>query len=143
MLQAVEIHACRREVVHLGQVFSVPVSAGFPSPAEDYLDAPLDLNELVIQHPSATYFVRVQGESMQDLGILDGSIVVVDAALEPRDGDVVIAAVDGEFTVKQFVRRQGRCYLHAANPDYAPIELMGERELTIMGVVTHSLTFHR
>ena len=76
------------------------VVAGFPSPAEQYLEPPLDLNELLVRRPAATYFVRVQGDSMVGAGISDGDLLVVDRSLRPADGDVIIASVDGDFTVK-------------------------------------------
>ena len=76
------------------------VVAGFPSPAEQYLEPPLDLNELLVRRPAATYFVRVEGDSMVGAGISDGDLLVVDRSLRPADGDVIIASVDGDFTVK-------------------------------------------
>lgn len=81
------------------------VVAGFPSPAEQYLEPPLDLNELLVKRPAATYFVRVQGDSMSGAGISDGDLLVVDRSLRPADGDVIIASVDGDFTVKTYRRR--------------------------------------
>ena len=78
------------------------VVAGFPSPAEQYLEPPLDLNELLVRRPAATYFVRVEGDSMVGAGIHDGDLLVVDRSLRPADGDVIIASVDGDFTVKTF-----------------------------------------
>ena len=78
------------------------VAAGFPSPAEQYQDAPLDLNELLVKRPAATYFVRVSGDSMVGAGIRPGDLLVVDRALRPADGDIIIASVDGDFTVKTY-----------------------------------------
>ncbi len=120
------------------------VVAGFPSPAEQYLEPPLDLNELLVKHPAATYFVRVQGDSMIGRGIYDGDILVVDRSLDPCDGDVVIAAVDGEFTVKTLslskgarrIENGGEIKLVAANPKYHDIILKSGQELNYFGKVT-------
>lgn len=115
------------------------VSAGFPSPADDYVDRTLDLNELVVKHPAATFFLRVEGDSMTGAGIYDGDLLVVDRALEPTDGKVVIAALDGELTVKR-VRREGkRLFLVAENDIYPPLEITEEVDLVLWGVVTHVL----
>lgn len=118
------------------------VAAGFPSPAEGYAGRPLDLNELLVQRPAATFFVRACGDSMVGAAIQDGDILVVDRSLEPRQGTIVIACVNGEFTVK-FLQRQpnGQVCLVAANPRYAPILLNDSQEVEIFGVVT--ATIHR
>lgn len=116
--------------------FSEPVRAGFPSPAADYVEKTLDLNELCVKHPAATYFVRAEGCSMVDRGIYPGNVLVVDRSLEPRHGDVVIAAVDGEFTVKTLELRPV-VRLVAGNADFDAIELRDESELDLFGVVTN------
>lgn len=113
------------------------VPASFPSPADDYEDGPLDLNELVIRHPAATFYVRVQGNSMTGTGIQDGDLLVVDRAVEPLNGHAVVAALDGELTVKCIHRAGGRLWLMASNDQYPPIEVTGEMELVIWGVVTY------
>ena len=113
------------------------VAAGFPSPAGDFIDKTLDLNEFLIRHPAATFFVRVEGESMIECGIHPGDILIVDKALEPADGNIVIAALDGDFTVKRFRAREGKCFLLAENPAFAPLEITGEMRLEIWGVVTY------
>lgn len=113
------------------------VPAGFPSPADDYMDKKLDLNEYLIQHPAATFFVRVKGESMIQAGIHSGDILIVDRAIEPDDGKVVIAAIDGELTVKRILKRDGKLYLAAENPDYNLIEVSPEQSFMIWGVVTY------
>jgi len=112
------------------------VVAGFPSPAEQYLEPPLDLNELLVKRPAATYFVRVEGDSMIGKGIYDGDLLVVDRSLDPRDGDVVIANVDGEFTVKTLRKKGGRVGLQPANDKYPTIVLKGASELKVFGKVT-------
>ena len=117
-------------------LMSSAVMAGFPSPAEQYVERPLDLNELLVARPAATYFVRAAGESMVGAGIRDGDLLVVDRSLEPEDGSTVIACVDGEFTVKTYRRDRGGVRLEAANPAYPPIRFGGEMELRTFGVVT-------
>ena len=118
-------------------LFTAGVSAGFPSPADDFVDRSLDLNEYLIKHPAATFFVRVDGNSMIGSGIHPGDILIVDKALEPHDGSIVIAVVNGEFTVKRFKRERGRCWLVPENPASAPIEIAGDMQLEIWGVVTY------
>jgi DNA polymerase V len=122
-------------------LFGHSVRAGFPSPADDYLEQSLDLNEHVIQHPSATYFVRAQGDSMMSLGIHSGDLLVVDRALEAVHGDIVIAALDGELTCKILDLRHGR--LLSGNDLFPPIQLGEDADLIIEGVITHSLRYHR
>ena len=112
------------------------VVAGFPSPAEQYLEPPLDLNELLVKRPAATYFVRVAGDSMNGAGIREGDLLVVDRSLEARDGDVVIACVDGDFTVKTLRRDVGKVWLEAANPAFPPIHFLDGQELQLFGKVT-------
>lgn len=122
-------------------LFSHNVRAGFPSPADDYIEQSLDLNEHIIQHPAATYYVRAQGDSMMRLGIHDGDLLVVDRALEPVDGDIVIAALDGELTCKIIDMKRRR--LLSGNDLFPPIELGADAELIIEGVITHSIRYHR
>ena len=112
------------------------VSAGFPSPAEQYVESPLDLNELLVHHPAATFFVRAAGDSMLEAGIRPGDILVVDRSLNVTDGSIVIAAVNQEFTVKYFRRKDGRIYLEPANRKYRAILFEDGMELRVFGVVT-------
>ncbi|WP_353980924.1 translesion error-prone DNA polymerase V autoproteolytic subunit [Salinicola endophyticus] len=117
------------------------VRAGFPSPADDYLETTLDLNELLIPHPTATFFVRAKGHSMERHGIYDGDLLIVDRSLEATVGDVVIMAVDGELTCKQMQKIGQRYYLCSGNEHFPPIPLAG-CECHCWGVVTdnvHSL----
>lgn len=118
-------------------LFTVRVEAGFPSPAEDYIDCNLDLNEYLIRHPAATYFVRVSGDSMTGAGIHDGDLLIVDRAADPADGDVVIAALLGELTLKRIRRRGGKVLLVPDNRAYPPIEVGEEDEFRIWGVCKH------
>ncbi|MCB2141459.1 translesion error-prone DNA polymerase V autoproteolytic subunit [bacterium] len=115
------------------------VMAGFPSPADDYIDHPLDLNTHLIQHPSATFFVRVQGSSMVGAGIYDGDLLIVDRALKPTIGKVVVAIMDGEFTVKRMMKNGSKLYLVAENSDFKPIEIKDGTEFQVWGVVTYCL----
>lgn len=115
------------------------ISAGFPSPADDYVEGHLDLNQLLVHNKSATFFLRVKGDSMVNAGIHDGDIIVVDRSIEPADRSVVVAVVDGELTVKRLRLRNGIAELHAENPRYAPICFKDGQELTIWGVVTSSV----
>ena len=112
------------------------VVAGFPSPAEQYLEPPLDLNEFLIKRPAATYFVRVEGDSMIGAGIHDGDLLVVDRSLRPASGDVIIASVDGDFTVKTFRRDKDGVRLEPANPAYPIIHIKKGQELDYFGKVT-------
>lgn len=113
------------------------VPAGFPSPADDYVERTLDLNEYLVEHPAATYFVRVSGDSMTGAGIHDGDVLVVDRSVEPRMGHVVVAAVDGEFTVKRLARRENTWLLEAEHPDYPPIIISECTDFEVWGVVRH------
>ena len=119
--------------------FTSRVEAGFPSPADDYLEGTLDLNEHLIRHPAATFFLRVSGDSMTGAGIYPGDILIVDRSLTPADGRIVIAAVDGELTVKRLHRRRGRIRLVPENPRYPTIEITAEQELRVWGVVVHAV----
>lgn len=120
-------------------LFTVRVSAGFPSPADDYIEHALDLNEKLIRHPAATFFVRVSGDSMQGAGIYDGDLLVVDRSLEAQDRNIVIAVVNGEFTLKRLKKDQGRIWLMPENAAYEPIELHDGIEAEIWGVVKHAI----
>lgn len=116
--------------------FQSTISAGFPSPADDYLEAKLDLNEFLIQHPAATFLLKVSGDSMTGAGIHDGDILIVDKSLTPTPGKIVIAAIDGQLTVKRLTNKAGRYYLTAENSSYKPIEITELNDLIIWGVVT-------
>lgn len=117
-------------------LFSNSVSAGFPSPADDHLEANLDLNQHLIKHPAATFFVRVSGDSMIGAGIHDADVLVVDRSLTCRDGSIVIAVVDGELTVKRYFTKNTGCILVAENPKYPDIVVTQEMDFRIWGVVT-------
>lgn len=115
------------------------VPAGFPSPAEDYIDRALDFNELLIKNPAATFAVKIAGESMTGAGIFPNDIAVINRARQPTNGCIVLALVDGEFTVKRYRARQGKITLSAENPAYPDIEVKEGADFEVWGVVTHSV----
>jgi DNA polymerase V len=115
------------------------ISAGFPSPADDYIEAKLDLNQLLIQDPSSTFFARVRGNSMLDIGIHDGDILIIDKSLEPKQNSVLICFIDGEFTVKKVNRVNGDFYLVPENKDFAPIKVDKSSDFRLWGVVTYCI----
>ncbi len=117
-------------------LFLSGVSAGFPSPAEDYIDRKLDLNELLIKNPAATFFVRVAGDSMIGAGIHHDDILIVDRSLEAASGRIVIAVYNGELTVKRLVRDKKSIRLVAENPAYSPLIIDEDNDCEIWGVVT-------
>ena len=112
------------------------VQAGFPSPADDYIEEQLDLNKYCISNPPATFFVRVEGDSMIDAGINKGDLLVVDRSREVHSSDIVIAVLDGEFTLKRLITRNNRFFLCPENPKYSSIELTEDMEFEIWGKVT-------
>jgi DNA polymerase V len=123
-------------------LFLARVSAGFPSPADDYLEGRLDLNEHLVKHPAATFFVRAAGDSMIGAGIHSGDILVVDRSLDPGANSVVIAVINGDLTVKRILRTGGKLFLAPENPLYHAIEIREGMEFEVWGVVTsviHSL----
>lgn len=113
------------------------VEAGFPTVADEFIEDRLDLNRYLIAHPAATFFVRVSGTSMQNAGILPGDMVVVDRSLDPKERDIVIAVLDGQFTLKRFSMIQGAIHLLPENPRFPPIKVESEQvDFAIWGVVT-------
>ena len=112
------------------------IPAGFPSMVEDYVERALDLNELLIEHPAATFFVRVSGDSMRDAGIFANDILIVDKALTPVSNKIVVARIADEFTVKRFVKEVDRVILYPANEAYEPIVITPETDFEVWGVVT-------
>lgn len=120
-------------------LYACKVQAGFPSPADDYMEGKLDLNKHLVKHPTATFFVRATGESMLGAGIHPGDILVVDRSLEAKHGKIVIAALDGELTVKRLSKTSSGTALLPENEKFDPIEITHESELVIWGVVTNVL----
>lgn len=115
------------------------VCAGFPSPAEDLGAQRIDLTELLIKHSQATYFLRASGHSMVEVGIFDNDILIVDRAIKPRHNHIVVAIVDGDFTVKQLYQRAGRIKLKAANPTFPEIVPKEGQTIEVWGVVTSTI----
>ncbi len=120
-------------------LFLSPVSAGFPSPAEDYIERSLDLNQHLIKHPAATFYVKVQGDSMKDANLNDGDILIVDRSLEPKNNNIVVCNIDGEFTVKRFYKKNDYVVLTPANSKYNPIKISKDQQFEIFGVVTYTI----
>lgn len=124
--------------IHL-PLYGHKVAAGFPSPADDYIEGCLSLDEHLIQHKHSTFFVRAKGNSMVGAGIFDGDLLVVDKSLDPSSGDIVIAVIDSELTVKRFIRRGEKVILKPENAKYKEVELKEGQELQVWGVVTSSV----
>ena len=120
-------------------LFLSPVVAGFPSPADDYLDRKLDLHEHMVRNPAATFFVRAAGDSMIGAGIHDGDLLVVDRSITPVNGSVVIAVVEGKLTVKYLLRKKGRVLLAPANEKYPKLDITEQEDTLIWGVVTYAI----
>jgi len=112
------------------------VPAGFPSPADDYLDMDLNLHDYLVQHPSATFCVRAIGDSMIDAGIQSSDVMVIDRALSPKNNDIVLAVVNGEFTVKRIKKNDETLYLMPANENYRPMKITEDMNFQVWGVVT-------
>ncbi|MCD8292495.1 MAG: translesion error-prone DNA polymerase V autoproteolytic subunit [Prevotellaceae bacterium] len=117
------------------------IRAGFPSPAQDYLTESIDLNEELIRHPATTFYARAVGNSMTGDGIDDGDLLVIDKSLEPQEGNIIVAFVNGEYTLKRFHydKREGCVWLLPANSDYPPIKVTKENDFMIWGVLTYNI----
>ncbi len=112
------------------------ISAGFPSPANDFLDISIDLNKELIKHPSTTFYGRVRGESMINAGLSDGDLLIIDKSLEPKNNKIAVCFIDGEFTVKRIRIAEEKLWLIAENENYKPIEVTEDNEFMIWGIVT-------
>ena len=126
-----------RDREHAFPLYSCGVSAGFPSPADDYAEGALDLNAHLIREPAATFFARARGDSMIGAGIHDGDLLVVDRSLPAEDGKVVVVSINGELTVKRMRREKGISWLVPENPDYPPIQFQEQDDAHLWGVVTN------
>ena len=133
----VDILGCETVTKRKLPLYLSKIRAGFPSPADDYIDRKLDLNEYIVKHPASTFFVKVKGDSMVNAGILSGCILVVDRSLEATNNKIVVAVLDGEFVVKRMKKSRGKVVLFSENPDYQPIEITPDREFSLWGVVTY------
>jgi DNA polymerase V len=121
----------------LTPIFLDSVSAGFPSPATDYMENKLDLNEYLIKHPAATFVVKAKGYSMTDANILSGDLLIIDRSITPKNNDIVIASIFGDLAVKKLKKKENLLFLLSANSDYPSIEVKEEMECFIWGVVTY------
>ncbi|MDD6210756.1 MAG: translesion error-prone DNA polymerase V autoproteolytic subunit [Bacteroidales bacterium] len=119
------------------------IAAGFPSPAESYMELSIDLNRELIAHPSSTFYGRVKGYSMKDAGIEEGDLLVIDKSLPPQDGDLAVCFVDGEFTLKHIRTEEGCIWLIPANEAFPPIKVTEENHFMIWGIVTYTIKSHR
>lgn len=123
-------------------LFQTGISAGFPSPADDYIEGRIDLNVELIKNPSATFFGRVNGDSMINAGIGNGDLIIVDKSVEPRENSIVVCVIDGEFTVKRFKKIKGEYFLCPENEKYKPIKINSENDFRVWGTVTYSIKKH-
>ncbi|MDA3883794.1 MAG: translesion error-prone DNA polymerase V autoproteolytic subunit [Bacteroidales bacterium] len=135
--EQIKIYAASSESHHDIPLYEDRIQAGFPSPAEDFLRASIDLNKEFIKNPSATFFGRVMGDSMKDVGISDGDLLIIDKSLEPTDGKIAVCFLDGEFTVKQIELRGDECFLLPANAQFKPIKVTADNDFIVWGIVVH------
>ncbi|MBQ0116292.1 MAG: translesion error-prone DNA polymerase V autoproteolytic subunit [Flavobacterium sp.] len=119
------------------------IKAGFPSPADDFIELTIDLNRALIKHKDSTFFARVSGNSMINAGINDGDLLVIDKSLEPQTNDIAICQIDGEFTCKRIVIEKDVVWLVPENEDYQPIKVTPDNELMIWGIVVHTIKSFR
>lgn len=115
------------------------ISAGFPSPADDFIELSIDLNKQLIKNKDTTFFAKVKGHSMKNAGIFDGDLLIIDKSLEPQNNKIAICQIDGEFTVKRIKIEKGVVWLIAENEEYAPIKVTPENDFIIWGIVTASI----
>jgi len=113
------------------------ISAGFPSPAEDFLELSIDLNKELIKNPPATFYGRVNGDSMKDLGIDHGDLLIIDKSIQPKDGKIAVCFIDGEFTLKTIRLEKDCCWLIPANSNYKPLKVTQDNDFVVWGIVIH------
>ncbi len=116
------------------------IRAGFPSPAQDFMDLSIDLNQELVKHPSSTFYGRVKGDSMMDAGVHDGDVLIIDKSLEPKDGDMAVCFIDGEFTIKYIKIEEKVIWLVPANKNFQPIRVTEDNNFLIWGIVTYCIT---
>jgi len=134
-----EFYAVSTETFKTSPLIDAAVRAGFPSPAEDFMETSIDLNVELLKNPAATFFCRVSGDSMRDIGINDGDLLIIDKSIEPQNGKVAVCYIDGEFTLKKIKLEQDCCWLMPANKNYKPIKVTAANDFIVWGVVTHSI----
>ena len=127
------------ERMYLIPILSDSVSAGFPSPADDYTEDNIDLNEYLIKHPFSTFFLRVKGDSMINSGIQNQDLIIVDKSLIAKPGNIVIAMIDGDFTIKRLEKKNNEFYLKSENHNYPDFDFKNHNDIQIWGVVTSSI----
>lgn len=132
-----DIYSALTDIVLELPLLSTGISAGFPSPALDFIDLGIDLNKHLVKHPSATFYGRVKGESMSGAGIYDGDLLVIDKSIEPINGKIAVCYIDGEFTLKRIKLNKNGLWLMPENGKYEPIKIEEHNDLKIWGVVTH------
>jgi DNA polymerase V len=137
MTNNLSIHPISPEAGMQLPMASSGISAGFPSPAEEYMESGIDLNLELIRNPDATFFGKVKGYSMKDAGISDGDVLVIDKSLEPRNGSVAVCFLDGEFTVKRILKENDSIFLMPANNEFKPIRITEENDFVVWGIVTY------
>ena len=117
-------------------MFSEGISAGFPSPAQDFSEHSIDLNLALLKNPASTFFSKVSGDSMKDIGIHDGDLLIIDKSLEPVDGKIAVCFIDGDFTLKRIKIDKDFCWLVPANENYKPIKVTEDNDFIVWGIVT-------
>lgn len=142
-MKKIEIHTIDVSSTLPLQYADEGIRAGFPSPAQDYMEQAIDLNKEIVKHPASTFYGRVVGNSMSGEGIDDGDILVIDKSLELIDGDLAVCFINGEFTVKRVKLEKDFAWLVPSNPDYQPIKVTKDDEFTIWGIVTYTVKKNR
>lgn len=137
--KAVSLHTHEAHDTKTVPLFASRPAAGFPAPGDDLIEKALDINDLVVKHPASTFFVRVEGDSMEGAGIFSGDVLVVDRAVEATEGKIVVAAVYGELVVKRLGKNQGMLALFSENAEYAPIIVSESEDVFVWGVVVGSV----
>jgi DNA polymerase V len=132
-----EIFSAATESVLELPVISEGISAGFPSPALDFIDLTIDMNKHLVKHPATTFYGRVKGQSMKDVGIFDGDLLVIDKSLQPTDNKIAVCYIDGEFTIKRIQIQKDCIWLIPENEAYQPIKVTADNDFIIWGMVTH------
>lgn len=132
-----EIFSAATESVLELPVVSEGISAGFPSPALDFIDLSIDMNKHLVKHPATTFYGRVKGQSMKDAGIFDGDLLVIDKSLQPTDNKIAVCYIDGEFTIKRIQIQKDCVWLIPENDAYQPIKVTADNDFIIWGIVTH------
>ncbi len=128
---------------YLLPLLTTRIPAGFPSPATDYIEDRINLNEYIVTHPSATFYYWVEGNSMIEAGIFDGDLIVVDNSIKPKNNDIVLGVINGEITLKQIKMSDGKIFLAPKNPEFKPIEITDGMNFTVRGVIVCNIHFHK